>query len=170
MLGLPFTEDNSLGETLRIKRPHQECFNCLALSHRVTDCPIKIDDERIRLHRSLFTAQSQQALDQAHLFSTRYTADQDEHGNGKFKPGKISDELKSALGIRHHQLPPFVYRMREVGYPVGWLIEAQVNKSKLAMHDDHANGNAAAATAANPDSNEPNSVNTSTNQGLFVYY
>ena len=29
LLGLPFTEDHALAESLRIKRPRQECFNCL---------------------------------------------------------------------------------------------------------------------------------------------
>lgn len=130
LLGLPFTEDNALGETLRIKRPHQECFNCLALSHRVTECPIKIDDERIRLHRQLFNTQSQQAIDQAQLFSTRYTSSSE-----GARPGKVSAHLREALGIRDNQIPVFIYRMREVGYPIGWLLEARVHKSKLAVHD-----------------------------------
>lgn len=136
-MGLPFTEDNALGETLRLKRPHMECFNCLALSHRVTDCPIKIDEERIRLHRQMFNTQSQQAQDQAHLFSTRYTSKSE---GGQIVPGKISAQLREALGIRDNQLPPLVYRMREFGYPVGWLLEARVSKSNLAVHDGHTNG------------------------------
>ena len=54
-------------------------------------------------------------------------------------PGKISDQLREALGINENQLPPFIYIMRKYGYPKGWLIEAQVKKSNLAMDngDEH---------------------------------
>ena len=139
LLGLPFHEDNALAETLRIKKPRLECFNCLATNHRVTECPIKVDDERIRIHRKIFTNQSMQAHEQAELFSTRYTSDSKD--NRGFAPGKISAELRQALGVRDNQLPPFIYLMRELGYPTGWLLEAQVKKSDLELvHDEEKNG------------------------------
>lgn len=44
--------------------------------------------------------------------------------------------LKEALGCKTNQLPPFIYMMREFGYPVGWLIEAQVdNTNRLSVHN-----------------------------------
>ena len=114
-----------------------ECFNCLALNHRVTECPIKIDEERIRIHRQMFNSQSQQALDQSQLFSTRYTS---KSGDGQIVPGRVSAQLREALGLRENQIPPFVYRMREYGYPTAWLLEARVAKSNLAVHDGQTNG------------------------------
>ena len=79
--------------------------------------------------------QSQQAQDQAHLFSNRYTSDGDNKSNRGMVPGKISDQLKEALGMKPNQLPPYVYIMRQYGYPIGWLLEAQVTNTKLAVHD-----------------------------------
>ncbi|CAF0835171.1 unnamed protein product [Brachionus calyciflorus] len=138
LLGLPFHEDNALAETLRIKRPRLECFNCLATNHRVTECPVKIDDERIRIHRKIFASQSVAANEQAELFSTRYTSDSKD--NRGFTPGKVSSELRQALGIKDNQLPPYIYLMRELGYPIGWLLEAQCKKSDLELFHDDKNG------------------------------
>jgi zinc finger CCHC domain-containing protein 8 len=134
---LPFTEDHALAETLRIKRPRQECFNCLSTNHRVSECPVKVDQERIEIHRKLYNSQAQQAQEQAQLFSNRYTSDtSDSKSNRGFTPGKFSEQLREALGIKENQLPPFIYLMRKLGYPKGWLIEAQIKSTKLAVHDD----------------------------------
>lgn len=32
-------------------------------------------------------------------------------------------------------LPPFIYRMRQLGYPPGWLKEAEMEHSGLALYD-----------------------------------
>lgn len=132
LLGLPFTEDHSI----RIKKPRLECFNCLSTNHPVRECPVKIDEERISMHRNSFNTQSLQAHEQAQLFSNRYTSDADSKACRGFFPGKISDELRRALGIKPNQIPPFVYVMRLYGYPIGWFLEAKVRQtSKLAVHD-----------------------------------
>ena len=133
MLGLPFTEDHTLADSLRVKRPRQECFNCLATTHSMRDCPIRQNEERIAIHRDIFNSQSTQSSEQMNLFSNRYTNDLDSKTNRGFMPGKISEELKQALGIKPNQIPPFFYIMRELGYPIGWLLEAQVSKTKLAV-------------------------------------
>ena len=134
-MGLPFTEDHAVSESLRIKRPRQECFNCLSINHRVQECPVKIDQERIDFNKNQFASQSHQSQEQAQLFSTRYTSDLDSKSNRGFVPGKITDSLKEALGLKPNQLPPFIYIMREYGYPPGWLVEAKVKSNKLAVHD-----------------------------------
>ena len=71
------------------------------------------------------------------LFSTRYTSDPDAKLYRGFTPGKLSDQLREALGCKPNQLPPFVYFMREYGYPEGWLIEAQVSSNKLSVHNGY---------------------------------
>jgi zinc finger CCHC domain-containing protein 8 len=134
-LGLPYTEDRAVSESLRIKRPRQECFNCLSINHRVQECPVRIDQERIEFNKNQFTSQSQQSQEQAQLFSTRYTSDLDSKSNRGYVPGKISDQLREALGLKPNQIPPFIYIMREYGYPPGWLVEAKVASTKLAVHD-----------------------------------
>lgn len=51
------------------------------------------------------------------------------------QPGKISPGLREALGLRKNQVPPYIYKMRTVGYPPGWLEEAKFVTSNLEMFD-----------------------------------
>lgn len=53
----------------------------------------------------------------------------------KFKPGVISDQLREAVGLHHDKIPIWVYRMRILGYPPGWLKIADMSKTVIAMHD-----------------------------------
>lgn len=46
-----------------------------------------------------------------------------------------SDELLTALGVDGNTLPPLIYRMRQLGYPPGWLKEAEMENSGLALYD-----------------------------------
>lgn len=47
----------------------------------------------------------------------------------------LSEELQDALGVTDKSLPPFIYRMRLLGYPPGWLKEAELEHSGLALYD-----------------------------------
>lgn len=44
-----------------------------------------------------------------------------------FRPGRISDSLREALGIGRYDIPEWIYRMRDKGfidgYPPGYLAE-----------------------------------------------
>ena len=51
------------------------------------------------------------------------------------EPGKISAELRKALGLQKNETPHFVYLMRRLGYPPGWLEEAKFVHSNLDMFD-----------------------------------
>lgn len=46
-----------------------------------------------------------------------------------------SQELLDALGVSANKVPPFIYRMRELGYPPGWLKEAEEENSGLQLYD-----------------------------------
>lgn len=46
-----------------------------------------------------------------------------------------SEELLEALGIDGTTLPPLIYRMRQLGYPPGWLKEAEMENSGITMYD-----------------------------------
>lgn len=39
------------------------------------------------------------------------------------------------MGLDANTLPPLIYRMRQLGYPPGWLKEAETENSGLAMYD-----------------------------------
>ncbi|XP_058547341.1 zinc finger CCHC domain-containing protein 8 isoform X4 [Neofelis nebulosa] len=82
-------------------------------------------------------------------FQQRYHAEEVEERFGRFKPGVISEELQDALGVTDKSLPPFIYRMRQLGYPPGWLKEAELEGSGLALYDgkDGADGETEAGEA-----------------------
>lgn len=52
----------------------------------------------------------------------------------------FSDVLREALGLQQNQLAPFVYQMRMLGYPPGWMEEAKAETSGLAMYDKEGKG------------------------------
>lgn len=49
----------------------------------------------------------------------------------EIKPGKISHELREALGLPDNEVPVWIYRMRALGYPPGWLKKAVVDTSDI---------------------------------------
>lgn len=97
------------------------CFNCDG-NHTLRECPLPRDHKRINRSRN----------NMANKTSSRYHLTLD-NKYSKFKPGRISDELKVALGLSRKSLPIHIYRMRVCGYPVAWLKEAEIAASGLSM-------------------------------------
>ncbi|KAH8862012.1 Protein MCM10 like [Schistosoma japonicum] len=54
--------------------------------------------------------------------------------DNKFRPGRISRELRRALNLNSHDIPIHIYRMRTLGYPPGWLKKAVVGGSKVSYN------------------------------------
>ncbi|XP_030632281.1 zinc finger CCHC domain-containing protein 8 [Chanos chanos] len=118
------------GEEIQIKekRPRPCCFNCGAEDHQLRDCPKPKDMARISEKRKEFSQGNNQS-------NQRYHEEEVEERFAKFKPGRVSEELLDALGVSENTLPPFIYRMRELGYPPGWLKEAEMENSGLTLYD-----------------------------------
>ncbi|XP_036304922.1 zinc finger CCHC domain-containing protein 8 isoform X5 [Pipistrellus kuhlii] len=104
------------------------------------DCSMPRNAARISEKRKEYLDACGEANSQS--FQQRYHADEVEERFGRFKPGVISEELQDALGVTDKSLPPFIYRMRQLGYPPGWLKEAELENSGLALYDgkDAADG------------------------------
>ncbi|XP_061528407.1 zinc finger CCHC domain-containing protein 8 isoform X1 [Phycodurus eques] len=111
------------------KRPKSMCFNCGSSGHQMRDCPKPKDMAAINERRKEFN----QNL--AGLSNQRYHADEVEERFSKYKPGILSEDLLSALGLDSNTLPPLIYRMRQLGYPPGWLKEAEMENSGLMLYD-----------------------------------
>ncbi|KAG8011993.1 Zinc finger CCHC domain-containing protein 8 [Nibea albiflora] len=79
------------------------------------------DMAAINERRKEFNQNSNQAMQS----NQRYHADEVEE----------REELLTALGIDGNTLPPLIYRMRQLGYPPGWLKEAEMENSGLTMYD-----------------------------------
>ncbi|XP_062999922.1 zinc finger CCHC domain-containing protein 8 isoform X4 [Elgaria multicarinata webbii] len=134
-----FTQILSLdGQEIQVKskRPKPHCFNCGFEDHQMKDCPQPRNAARINEKRKQFMDACGEAGNQN--FQQRYHADEVEERFGRFKPGIISEELQDALGVTDKSLPPFIYRMRQLGYPPGWLKEAEMEKSGLTLYDGKA--------------------------------
>ncbi|XP_058631171.1 zinc finger CCHC domain-containing protein 8 isoform X1 [Onychostoma macrolepis] len=117
---------------IKEKRPRPCCFNCCSEDHQLRDCPEPKDMARINEKRKEFSQNNNQS-------NQRYHAEEVEERFAKYKPGKLSQELLDALGINTKTLPPFIYRMRELGYPPGWLKEAEMENSGLMLYDGSNN-------------------------------
>ncbi|XP_010580463.1 zinc finger CCHC domain-containing protein 8 isoform X1 [Haliaeetus albicilla] len=129
------------GQEIQVKpksRPKPHCFNCGSEDHQMKDCPKPRNAARISEKRKEFMEACGEASNQN--FQQRYHAEEVEERFGKFKPGVISGELQDALGVTDKSLPPFIYRMRQLGYPPGWLKEAEMEYSGLALYDGKGDG------------------------------
>ncbi|XP_029475124.1 zinc finger CCHC domain-containing protein 8 isoform X1 [Rhinatrema bivittatum] len=118
---------------VKAKRPKANCFNCGSEEHQLRDCPQPRDLARISGKRKEFMDLCGEAGNQN--YQQRYHAEEVEERFGRFKPGIISEELQDALGLTENNLPPFIYRMRQLGYPPGWLKEAELENSGLSLYD-----------------------------------
>ncbi|NWW77643.1 ZCHC8 protein, partial [Climacteris rufus] len=124
------------GQEIQVKpksRPKPHCFNCGSEDHQMKDCPKPRNAARISEKRKEFLEACGDSSNQN--FQQRYHAEEVEERFGKFKPGVISGVLQDALGVTDKSLPPFIYRMRQLGYPPGWLKEAEMEHSGLALYD-----------------------------------
>ncbi|KAL3206560.1 hypothetical protein MRX96_010629 [Rhipicephalus microplus] len=106
-------------------QPRVVCFNCGG-KHFVNACTEKIDKARIAQRRKEMSKEREVAP------KMRYF----EYGMlaQRFQPGKYSQELREALNLGPQALPPFIYRMRVLGYPPGWLEYAKVEKSGIKIY------------------------------------
>ncbi|KAM3825987.1 zinc finger CCHC domain-containing protein 8 isoform 1-T1 [Vipera latastei] len=127
------------GQEIQVKsksRPKSHCFNCGSEDHQIKDCPQPRNSARISEKRKEFMEACGEMG--SPNFQQRYHVDEVEERFGRFKPGTISEELQDALGVTEKTLPPFIYRMRQLGYPPGWLKEAEMEKSGLMLYDGKA--------------------------------
>ncbi|XP_063820520.1 zinc finger CCHC domain-containing protein 8 [Pseudophryne corroboree] len=131
-----FTQILSLeGQEVQVKakRPKPCCFNCGSEEHQLRDCPKPRDMVHIGMKRKEFMDSCGEAGN--NNYQQRYHAEEVAERFGKYKPGSISEELQEALGINNNHLPQFIYRMRQLGYPPGWLKDAELENSGLSLYD-----------------------------------
>ncbi|CAL1262727.1 unnamed protein product [Larinioides sclopetarius] len=98
------------------------CFNCLG-DHHMKDCPEKINRSKIAANRKDILMEN----------SVRYHV---EEKKNSIRPGTISSDVRKALGLKDNQLPPYIYKMRVIGYPPGWMDDAKLETSGLSLYDE----------------------------------
>ncbi|KAL4711951.1 hypothetical protein ACJJTC_011258 [Scirpophaga incertulas] len=98
------------------------CFNCGG-PHQLRECMLPKNNARIAENRKKVTTR----VGRYHV--------EDEQKYGHLIPGRISGRLRNALGLMRHEIPLYIYRMRQLGYPPGWLEEARISHSGITMFD-----------------------------------
>lgn len=116
------TEDGSSNVEggLEIVRDASRCFNCGSYDHALKDCPKPRDNAAVLKARKEHNMKKNQSVG-SHNNPTRYY--QNSRG-GKFddlKPGSLTAETRKLLGLGEFDPPPWLNRMREIGYPPGYL-------------------------------------------------
>ncbi|KAH9321218.1 hypothetical protein KI387_015857 [Taxus chinensis] len=117
----PLTNQNGLtnSECEELPAEASRCFNCGSYSHGVKDCSKPRDSTAITNARN--NLKSKRAQSSGPRCPQRYY--QNSPG-GKFegiKPGMLGSETRQSLGIGELDPPPWLNRMRELGYPPGYL-------------------------------------------------
>ncbi|XP_045785623.1 zinc finger CCHC domain-containing protein 8 homolog isoform X2 [Maniola jurtina] len=102
------------------------CFNCDG-AHPLKDCKLPRNHNRIAAKRKNMPAR----VGRYHV--------EDEQKYGHLVPGRISGNLRHALGLKRYELPLYIYRMRLLGYPPGWLEEARISHSGITLFDSTGN-------------------------------
>lgn len=103
------------------------CFNCGG-GHQLRECPLPRNNAKIAENRRQKGAAK---VGRYHI--------EDDQKYGHLIPGRISGQLRHALCLKRHELPLYIYRMRLLGYPPGWLEDARISHSGITMFDSGGN-------------------------------
>ncbi|KAJ6802982.1 zinc finger CCHC domain-containing protein 8-like isoform X1 [Iris pallida] len=98
------------------------CFNCGSYNHALKECSKPRDNVAINNARKQHTSKRNQTP--GSRGSVRYY----QKVQGKFddlKAGALGPETRECLGIGEHDPPPWLHRMRQLGYPPGYLDEVE---------------------------------------------
>ncbi|XP_010435768.1 PREDICTED: zinc finger CCHC domain-containing protein 8-like isoform X1 [Camelina sativa] len=105
------------------------CFNCGGYSHSLRECPKPFDRLAVNSARKLQKSKRNQSSSGPRLPSRYYQKPQTGKYDG-LKPGTLDAETRQLLNLGELDPPPWFNRMREIGYPPGYL----------APGDDHLSG------------------------------
>ncbi|KAI3976868.1 hypothetical protein MKX01_008726 [Papaver californicum] len=95
------------------------CFNCSSYNHALKDCPKPRDHAAVNNARKEHNSKKNQSSG-PHK-TTRYY---ESSSGGKYdglRPGFLGPETRQLLGIGELDPPPWLHRMREIGYPPGYM-------------------------------------------------
>ncbi|GAB2225392.1 hypothetical protein Droror1_Dr00006184 [Drosera rotundifolia] len=111
------------------------CFNCGSYNHSLKECPKPRNNNAVNSARKEHKSRRNQTPG-SHNASRYY---QSSHG-GKFdglRPGALDAETRKLLGLGEFDPPPWLNRMREIGYPPGYLNpDDEDEPSGIVIFDD----------------------------------
>ncbi|XP_057490219.1 uncharacterized protein LOC130776144 isoform X2 [Actinidia eriantha] len=95
------------------------CFNCGSYNHSLKECPKPRDNAAVNNARNQHKSKRNQNASSRN--PTRYYQDSPGGKYGGLKPGVLDAETRQLLGLGELDPPPWLNRMREIGYPPGYL-------------------------------------------------
>ncbi|CAH8326820.1 unnamed protein product [Eruca vesicaria subsp. sativa] len=104
------------------------CFNCGGYSHSLRECLKPFDRSAVNSARKL--QKSKRNLNSGSRLPSRYYQKTQSGKYDGLKPGTLDAETRQLLNLGELDPPPWLNRMREIGYPPGYL----------APEDDHMSG------------------------------
>lgn len=111
------------------------CFNCDSYGHALKDCPKPRDNAAVNNARKQFHANKN--VHAGPHVPTRYYQNSPRGMFDGLKPGCLAAETRTLLGIGELDPPPWLYRMRKLGYPPGYLdFEEEDKTSGITIYTD----------------------------------
>ncbi|CAA0828349.1 Unknown protein [Striga hermonthica] len=125
-----------------VKLDTSRCFNCGSYGHALKDCPKPRDTVAVNNARREHRSRRNQNSNSRNFTRTRYY--QSSRG-GKYDglmPGVLDAETRRMLGLRELDPPPWLNRMRELGYPPGYLdVDLEDQPSGIKIFGEETNEN-----------------------------
>ncbi|XP_024022306.1 uncharacterized protein LOC21392487 isoform X1 [Morus notabilis] len=104
---------------LEIVEDAVRCFNCGSYNHALKECPKPRDNVAVNNARKQLKSKRNQNPSSRN--PTRYYQNSPAGKYDGLKPGTLDPETRKLLGLRELDPPPWLGRMREIGYPPGYL-------------------------------------------------
>ncbi|THF97435.1 hypothetical protein TEA_009103 [Camellia sinensis var. sinensis] len=96
------------------------CFNCGSYNHSLKECPKPRDNVAVNNARNKLKSKRNPNVGSRN--PTRYYQDSPRGKYDGLKPGVLDAETRQLLGLGELDPPPWLNRMRELGYPPGYLV------------------------------------------------
>ncbi|GAA5894893.1 uncharacterized protein JCM6883_002246 [Sporobolomyces salmoneus] len=132
-------EGGGPGSLLNHLLPTKQCFNCSSPDHSLSNCPFRHDPITISQNRQLFQENSSSSASNYHRLSdprnnpslpiNEFSSESERFlsYHARFRPGSVSNELRTALGLDGGgdrgfvtEELPWMGRILREGYPSGW--------------------------------------------------
>ncbi|XP_028088926.1 uncharacterized protein LOC114289398 isoform X2 [Camellia sinensis] len=116
------------------------CFNCGSYNHSLKECPKPRDNVAVNNARKQHKSRCNKNAGSRN--PTRYYQNS---AGGKYdglRPGVLDAETRKLLGLGELDPPPWLNRMRQMGYPPGYLdpeVEEQEQRSGITIFTDEGN-------------------------------
>ncbi|XAR62023.1 hypothetical protein NMG60_11016600 [Bertholletia excelsa] len=114
------------------------CFNCGSYSHSLKDCPKPRDNAAVNNARKQHKSRRNQNASSRN--PTRYYQTSPRGKYDGLRPGVLDAETRQLLGVGELDPPPWLNRMREIGYPPGYLdVEDEDQPSGIVIFGEEEN-------------------------------